>query len=249
MTKLHHPRSWLRYFVGCDSESIYRIYDPDKHVVRRVGASEIDDGQGYNDAQDGPSLQDIHPPQLVTTSDSSSYNGSSEHIEESADDSSEQEIEPVTENAPYPGQAQAPGPLHTQLGENSDINDPALTDSDIESGPDITSKYFANAATKRKRENQTRSERSSGDESDSSQLLDQEQAPNDEWIQPIIPGMNKTYRRYLPDDSKCNFCFISKRRCDRDTVGVPCTHCERSRARCIDQTAESRSLIDPKDRN
>ena len=63
------------------------------------------------------------------------------------------------------------------------------------------------------------------------------------------PGMNKTYRRYLPDDSKCNFCFISKRRCDRDTVGTPCTHCERSRARCIDQTADSQSLIDPKHRN
>lgn len=31
MTKLHHPRGWLGYFVGCESESVYRIYEPEFH--------------------------------------------------------------------------------------------------------------------------------------------------------------------------------------------------------------------------
>jgi hypothetical protein len=48
-TKLHHPRGWLRYFVGYESESVYYIYDPEKHIVQRIGASEIDDGQGLDD--------------------------------------------------------------------------------------------------------------------------------------------------------------------------------------------------------
>ena len=49
VTKLHHPRGWLGYFVGCESESIYRIYDPENLAVRRIGASEIDDGHGLDD--------------------------------------------------------------------------------------------------------------------------------------------------------------------------------------------------------
>jgi hypothetical protein len=62
ITKLHYPPGWLGSFVGCDSESIYRIYDPENHIVRRIGASEIDDGQGLDDPQDGPSLQDTTQP-------------------------------------------------------------------------------------------------------------------------------------------------------------------------------------------
>jgi hypothetical protein len=58
-TKLYYPCSWLGYFIGCKSELIYRIYNPEKHIIQRIGASEIDDSQGLNDSQDGPSLRDI----------------------------------------------------------------------------------------------------------------------------------------------------------------------------------------------
>jgi hypothetical protein len=124
-----------------------------------------------------------------------------------------------------------------------------LSDSYTDSGPELISKYFANAAIKRKRQSQAASERLLNEESDSSEPSEFGQASNDEWIQPPIPGMNKIYRRYLPDKSKCNYYFVQKRRCDRNTVGVPCTHYRRSRSHCIDQTTESQSLISPNDRD
>lgn len=37
MTKLHSPRGWLGYFVGCESEAMYHIYSPEKHKIYRTG--------------------------------------------------------------------------------------------------------------------------------------------------------------------------------------------------------------------
>ncbi|KFY97995.1 hypothetical protein V500_01823 [Pseudogymnoascus sp. VKM F-4518 (FW-2643)] len=48
--KLSEPRGWLGYFVGCESESIYRIWDPEKKKIARVSTPRIDDGEGLDDA-------------------------------------------------------------------------------------------------------------------------------------------------------------------------------------------------------
>jgi hypothetical protein len=249
VTKLHHPRGWLGYFVGCESESIYRIYDPENHAVRRIGASEIDDGQGLDDSQDGPSLQDTFPTSAATLHESGSHNDTCEDSDADPEDISEQEsgphTEPLSHSLPRPPSSLS----RTPLEEHSDMDNAALEDSSADSQPGLTSKYFANAATKRKRQSQASPEPSPNNDSDSSEPSELERASNDEWIQPKIPGMNKTYRRYLPDHSKCNYCFIQKRRCDRNNVGVPCTQCHRSRSHCIDQTTEAQSLINPDDRD
>lgn len=50
--KLHAPRGWLGYFVGCDAESIYRIYNPDHHRVFRIGMARIQQGVGTDDPHD-----------------------------------------------------------------------------------------------------------------------------------------------------------------------------------------------------
>ena len=57
-TKLHSPRGWLGYFVGCESELIYRIWDLEKKRVLRISAARIDDGEGLDDSQTGQSLSD-----------------------------------------------------------------------------------------------------------------------------------------------------------------------------------------------
>ena len=129
------------------------------------------------------------------------------------------------------------------------MDNSAFKDLSIDSEPGVTSKYFAHAATKRKGQGQASTELSPNSDADSSEPSKLRRASNDEWIQRNIPGMNKTYRRYLPDQSKCHYCFVQKRRCDRNTVGVPCTQCHRSRSHCIDQTAEAQSLIHPDDRD
>jgi hypothetical protein len=47
--KLHDPRGWLGYFVGCENESTYRVWNPHKKIVQRVAYTTVDDGVGLND--------------------------------------------------------------------------------------------------------------------------------------------------------------------------------------------------------
>jgi hypothetical protein len=54
--KIHEPRGWIGYFVGCESESVYRIYSADKHKVFRVGVARVDNGEGLDDSHDLPSM-------------------------------------------------------------------------------------------------------------------------------------------------------------------------------------------------
>src|SRR5438045_2907601 len=248
VTKLHHPRGWLGYFVGCESESIYRIYDPEKHIVRRIGASEIDDGQGLDDPQDGPSLRDISLDLDVTslepddrTPSDDDYEGTSEDASEPEDNLGAQDPPPLPQRSELPLSA-------VRLEEHIDDNDASVSDSSTNSNHEVTSKYFIGATTKRKHWTQAKEEQSSGSDADSSELSEMEQAV-DEWVQPTVPGMRKDYSRYLPDNSRCNSCFLQRKLCDRNTVGTPCTHCQRNSAHCIDQTKESQSLVHPKDRD
>jgi transposase InsO family protein len=60
--KLHSPRAWPGYFVGCASESTYRIYSAEKGKVFKVGVARIEDGQGLDEPQDEPSLNARIPP-------------------------------------------------------------------------------------------------------------------------------------------------------------------------------------------
>jgi hypothetical protein len=58
MTKLHSPRGWLGYFVGCESEAMYYIYSLEKHKVYRIGVARVEDGEGLDDHYDVPCLED-----------------------------------------------------------------------------------------------------------------------------------------------------------------------------------------------
>lgn len=47
--KLHEPRGWFGYFMGCESESVYRIWNTVKNRIVRVLIARIDDGEGIDD--------------------------------------------------------------------------------------------------------------------------------------------------------------------------------------------------------
>ena len=47
--KLHDPRGWIGYFVGCENESTYRVWDPDNKKIKRVVYTVVEDGQGLDD--------------------------------------------------------------------------------------------------------------------------------------------------------------------------------------------------------
>ncbi len=78
MTKLHSPRGWLGYFVGCESEAIYLIYSPEKHRVYRIGVARVEDGEGLNDPHGAPCLEDRVPTPDVDVPDHLSSEGDDE---------------------------------------------------------------------------------------------------------------------------------------------------------------------------
>lgn len=86
MTKLHSPRGWLGYFVGCESEALYRIYSPEKHKVYRIGVARVEDGEGLDDPHDAPCLEDRVPPPDVEVPD---HLTSEDEDETSSDDDNE----------------------------------------------------------------------------------------------------------------------------------------------------------------
>ena len=61
LPKLHAERGWMGYYVGCESESVYRVYSEEKHRVFRVGVARVDDGEGTQDRHFFPSLTDRVP--------------------------------------------------------------------------------------------------------------------------------------------------------------------------------------------
>jgi len=59
--KLHEPRGWLGYWVGRFSESVDRIFSPEKHKVFKIGVARIEDGQGLRDPQPEATYEDRVP--------------------------------------------------------------------------------------------------------------------------------------------------------------------------------------------
>lgn len=49
----------MGYFVGCESESTYRIWDPSKRKVVRLAAARTDDGQGLEDVHEEPDIDQL----------------------------------------------------------------------------------------------------------------------------------------------------------------------------------------------
>lgn len=55
--KLHQPRGWVGYFVGCQAESIYRVFSDEHHRVFPVGAARVQQGEGVEDNHEGITYQ------------------------------------------------------------------------------------------------------------------------------------------------------------------------------------------------
>lgn len=56
--KIHGTRGWVGSFVGCFSESIYQIWNEDKHRVFHIGVARVQQGVGLDDPRDGDSYDD-----------------------------------------------------------------------------------------------------------------------------------------------------------------------------------------------
>lgn len=84
--KLHDARGWMGYFVGCENESTYRVWDPEALRVKRVVYAIVDEAQGLHDPHD---LQNHRPTELPRSPD-----GDEGHISSLNDDDTPSEPGP-----------------------------------------------------------------------------------------------------------------------------------------------------------
>jgi GAG-pre-integrase domain len=259
MTKLHSPRGWLGYFVGCESEAMYHIYSPEKHKVYRIGVARIEDGEGLDDPHDTPCLEDRVPttdpgvpdqPISETddgmTSDENSDNGSVSFSTEETGPSTELETQTLRD---------AIHQFQPNI-EDTDTNNESESEDDI-ARPGIMSRYFAQsrhaAMVKRKRTDeiipvpgksrQVTHDVAEANPGDSS--TDVSKDNDDSWYYSEDGKVSRAYwdfaarhgqhttKTYLLDDSKCDRCFRGNRTCDATLNGIPCSICVRKKATCV----------------
>jgi len=276
MTKLHSPRGWLGYFVGCESEAMYHIYSPEKHKVYRIGVARVEDGEGLDDPHDTPCLEDRVPTLDVEVADHLSSDGESETSdgddndrEDESDDrrSPEEEAGFLSESSPL-----AADITYQPQFEDEDVDDEDESDATI-AGPAITSKYFAQprhaGMAKRKFPDNTttvlkksRQDTHALDDVNKSNPPSEELDMNDDsWYYSDDGTVSRAYwdfvakhgqpglKNYVPDDGKCDHCFRFARICDAAQEGFPCSTCTKHRNACKPQSKNTKRLVLPENRN
>jgi hypothetical protein len=275
MTKLHNPRGWLGYFVGCESESIYRIYSPEKHKVYRIGVARVEDGEGLNDPHDEPCLEDRVPTARIEVLDqphseqSELDNETTSDLDSSDDDtpSFQEDTEPDSESEP----TAAEDITHQLQPDDEDADNEDESKDDI-TGPETVSKYFARhrhagMAKRKVIDDAVVAPKGSllathdGDNTNQDNLSSEEpDTEDDSWYYSDDGKVSQTYwdfaakqgrpdvKNYLPDDDKCDRCFRYGRKCDVVQNGSPCSYCK-TRYRCGPQSKETKRLVLPENRN
>ncbi|KZZ88210.1 Ribonuclease H-like protein [Beauveria brongniartii RCEF 3172] len=141
MTKLHSPRGWLGYFVGCESEAMYRIYSPEQHKVYRIGVARVEDGEGLDDRHDAPCLEDrIHTKEVEIRAELEPDNASDTTSESDSNDG-ENDDHPsalTEETDPLSG----PKSLVTENVHRQTRHDGEEADGESSDDTEVISKFF-----------------------------------------------------------------------------------------------------------
>lgn len=267
--KLHAPRGWMGYWVGRHSESVDKIFSPEKVKVYKIGVARVEDGKGLQDPQPLPTYTDRVPTAHVDIPDTPDYD------EEETDDSEDQEVGGdddgrVNHNAPG-NDHNIPQQNSEDVGEANDDNNDDDNDDDT-SSEIVTSRYFANMAQYDSDFDSDISAMSDTDDEDEEQpvrvtvsAVSRKRKTVSATPKTSIPKAKKAKgrapRKYTTiktpagsvvgplstlkaDPNKCDSCFRLRLLCDRNTTtGPKCASCQRRGYRCIDQTKESKALI------
>lgn len=279
MTKLHSPRGWLGYFVGCESEAMYHIYSPEKHRVYRIGVARVEDGEGLDDPHDAPCLEDRIPTmdvEIMECLSSESENGTSGDEDSNRDDDYDHHsTREDAVNSPPSGM----GPLLNPRQEEPEADAIHQSNSVLEDADDededydehrltaVKSKYFEQdghaGMAKRKFTDETaktleRRDRAAPAHSSSSEESD---TTDDSWYFSddgtvswaswdfVAKYGQPGLKNYLPNDSKCDRCFRFARICDADQEGYPCSMCAKLQNACGPQSKNTKNLVLPENRN
>lgn len=252
-SKLHTPRGWLGYFVGCESEHIYRIWHPDEKVVKRISAARIDDIEGPDDTHEQPSMTDRAPHDQssgsISTDPLDSDQESSASVDEASEDSADESSSANgTENDEV--DSDSAGDMNNLPHNDNEQSD----ESEDETGPTV-SKYFGNpglVALARKRGRDEIDE--DIDEEIETLRKDSDNDDDDDWetdddgdSEQISAPPPKYFgnRRYEGD---CDSCARKTRTCDGNR---PCSTCIvlHTEKTCKDPTEYTKKHIPLKQRS
>ena len=221
-SKLTSPRGWLGYFVGCESESIYRIWEPEKKKVLRISVARIDDGEGLDDDHEDPNINQrvIREPEMLESISEDALTLPSEESELSELSESEEELADEREVMFATKRLRS----NDDTESEDDSKDSSSLSDCIDSDPSCSAKekieeFPRISALPRNPAKKART-----------------------WASRRNTGI----RGLRPDDSKCERCFRRKRYCDGER---PCGLCTQVKHLCKDQDELSKLLIPEENRD
>ena len=241
--KLHQPRGWLGYFMGCESESVYRIWNPERNKVMRISTARVEDGEGMDDQQDEPSRQNrILDPEF------SPLDNLGEEQQES--DSGESEYDPVGEDLQQEEQNEDRSEVgddnrSTVSIDNGEANDQDQTDEQPVAPGDRLDVSHNNSDAPIQNNEDSTSENSEDDSNSKNpkvspyftnpraNMVKRKRGSNDETDQTPQPKA-----RGQPKDQKCKSCAKSNSRCNGTyPFHTKCSVCNNERRACEPQDA------------
>ena len=266
--KLHSPRGWIGYWVGRHSESVDKVYSPEKRKVFKVGVSRVEDGQGLDDPQPKPTYADRVEIPEVEIPDHMESDEESESESESDVDGSDSDGDEADDNDdPTRGSGPAEMGVFAGLalkdddymseGSDTEPETPALaTDTAPTTGfvypvqgcyRATGPPYFPNNS--RVRQHVERKHPEFDYKAYKESIKKPKKAPTPRYVQTPAGLFLLPFSTLRPEPAKCNAYFLGRGNCDRNTArGEKCTRCQKSGRRYIDQTKESLDLIPAENR-
>lgn len=244
--KLHTPRGWLGYAVGCEGESIYRIWRPEEHTVYRISMARVEQGEGLDDPQDGPALRDrekvsspVQEPQSEHSADGRVQRRQGSESETGNVSDHPQEAESTTNIQDDP----ANGPFYDDSDVEFEPDDVFVSDDELDDQPPTSRfdrfRYGAiHLAAKRKRP--VVDSDLHGEEEVCSDADDSESGSD------APSGVRKDGRKLWNDGTRCDLCIRQIGKCDGQR---PCSACQRKGRICRDPRPETIAMIPKHMRN
>jgi len=224
-TKLTSPRAWLGYFVGCESESIYRIYNPETKIVQRISVARIEDNEGLQDEHDEPAFSenDRNRDSLPGTYSVSDENQDDESQDEENQDENNHQDDSLNDHF---------GNEDHDDEENSHASDEE--DSEEDSAP-TRSRFFAHVTQRKSSATADNAEEPPvEEESDAFEDTDEDKESDysEEGDKPVVTRRKVPYWKREQEDltNNCARYYVSNLHCDQK---VPlCSACVTAKRHC-----------------
>jgi hypothetical protein len=245
--KLHAPRGWVGYYLCAESETICKVWDPEKKQVKRITSMRVDDYTGEQDPQPGTHINERRPHERVNIPEQypSDYSDDSEGSDTSDNEVQIASMADPMDDDPFMDDDIDEDWIDEELQLSEDSSSPkvltgAWEDTYVPAGlgfdPDTASTPESFKKPPKKRTKKTEGPTISTYFAKSTEFVttSDEESETDEG--PHLHNSNSEPGRI--DTAPCTSCLKKKMRCKPGTDPNKCTQCVRHRTRCVRATEE-----------